>query len=129
MSRSHKHVANLRWRRIDGEKCKCGARYELGDTGWLVIHCGHPTANHPYYGESPDGEMIIAGRYAFDTLNDAQDAVEKRAGAAVVDEAAVWMIRNDPPKHRKQKFDNAFNTRQRTLIDGFDCLAGQKDLF
>jgi hypothetical protein len=47
---------------------------------YRVRHCGHPTALWPYYGETPDGRMILApsGR-GFPTLNDAQAAAEEEA--------------------------------------------------
>jgi hypothetical protein len=69
------------WRKIqDGNYGGCGAVWEH-HTGWKVIHCGHPTANYPYYGESPDGkEIMLAGGIgkgmAFCYLTDAQIACE-----------------------------------------------------
>jgi len=48
----------ITWRRIGG-RSSCGAEHEhLRDgkaTGWYVKHCGHPTANFPYYVETPGG--------------------------------------------------------------------------
>lgn len=45
---------------------QCGADYRLmldGKwTGWIVIHCGHPTAIRPYYVEGPRGEHFQAYR-------------------------------------------------------------------
>jgi hypothetical protein len=68
----------------------CGARWTHDDSGWVVHHCGHPTANWPYYGEDPTrpgGILIPSGFYpagtrwvkgwAFRTLELAQLAVER----------------------------------------------------
>jgi hypothetical protein len=58
-------------------------------SGWQVHHCGHPTANWPYYGlppgVSPRGvgrdQMLLTGGFglgiAFPTLVQAQQAVEE----------------------------------------------------
>lgn len=50
--------------------------------GYHVQHCGHPTANYPYTGHAPEGDVIVAsnGR-GFRLLHDAQLAVVKRAVA------------------------------------------------
>jgi hypothetical protein len=54
----------------------CGGIWQHS-SGWVVHHCGHPTAIWPYYGVSPEGRMLLApnGR-AFGLLLDAQEAVE-----------------------------------------------------
>ena len=56
---------------------KCGAHY-LHVSGWEVKHCGHPTANWPYYATAPTGEspVIADCGKAFMTVRDALDAVE-----------------------------------------------------
>jgi hypothetical protein len=36
----------------------CGSRH-LHSSGWQVIHCGHPTANFPYYVEDTTGKMHL----------------------------------------------------------------------
>jgi len=53
-----------------------GAYYQLLESDYWVIHCGHPTAHFPYYGQVPSGERIVApnGR-GFQTLFAAQAAV------------------------------------------------------
>lgn len=54
-------------------------------SGWCVRHCGHPTALWPYYGIPAGGgpmELSPSG-YAFSTLNEAQEAMEERAGQHV----------------------------------------------
>ena len=55
--------------------------WQLKGTEYLVMHCGHPTANYPWYGLRPDGSMITSGRngergYAFRYLDDAMVGVE-----------------------------------------------------
>ena len=62
---------------VSGRHGGCGARWGYSD-GWAVQHCGHPTANYPWYGEDPHGHMILHptnGR-AFRFLRDAMAAVE-----------------------------------------------------
>lgn len=52
-----------------------GKRYE-SPSGWAIEHCGHPTANWPYFLEGPTGELFISGSgYAFSTLKAAKSAV------------------------------------------------------
>lgn len=60
-------------------------------TGWRVYHCGHHTANFPYYALPPgvdprrcsQDQMLLHGGfglgYAFRLLKDCQDAVEREA--------------------------------------------------
>jgi hypothetical protein len=66
------------WKRTPG--CfggQNGASYHLVGTKYYVRHCGHPTANWPYYGLRPDGSMILApSGYAFQFLQDAKAATE-----------------------------------------------------
>jgi hypothetical protein len=48
--------------------------------GYHVEHCGHPTANRPYVGYTPDGSAILTpNRLGFRLLADAQLAVVARA--------------------------------------------------
>lgn len=56
----------------------CGAQYLHTPSGWVVRHCGHPTANFPYYIETPRGRHIYApnGR-GFQLLKDAKQRVEE----------------------------------------------------
>ena len=52
-------------------------------SGWLVRHCGHPTALWPYYGISPSGEMFLAPNgHGFRRLALAQKAVEMSVAGA-----------------------------------------------
>lgn len=66
------------WRRTDNNAHgKIGATYHH-PAGYLIQHCGHPTALWPYALYGPDGAMILApnGR-AWRTLFDAAFGVER----------------------------------------------------
>ncbi len=55
----------------------CGARWEYYRGGYSVLHCGHPTANYPWYGLTPEGAMILSHNgMAFSRLQPAMEAVE-----------------------------------------------------
>lgn len=57
-----------------------GARYVLEGTGYQVQHCGHPTANWPYYGITPDGRDIFTHNgKGFRLLEEAKAAIEALA--------------------------------------------------
>jgi hypothetical protein len=64
------------WERNDA-RGKIGARYTHKPSGWVVIHCSHPTANFPYYIQTDTGERILApnGR-GFRHVDEAKQAVE-----------------------------------------------------
>lgn len=51
-------------------------------SGWIVRHCGHPTAHFPYYAIAPNGRMLLTGGFglgiAFPKLVQAQEAVERQ---------------------------------------------------
>lgn len=69
------------WERLSAPGDKCGA-YWRHRSGWAVQHCGHPTANCPYYGIPPeDGRAILtaANGRGFRLLRDALHAVAARA--------------------------------------------------
>ncbi len=71
-----------------------GGVWEHEESGWQVIHCGHPTANFPYYGVSPDGkERMLSGGIelgmAFRYLSDAQEACENYSAEADADASPV----------------------------------------
>jgi hypothetical protein len=73
-------VIKANWTRLRGG---CGGLWRH-ESGWLVRHCGHPTALWPYYGVPPGGgDMLLApnGR-GFQKLVHAQDAVELKAAEA-----------------------------------------------
>lgn len=45
------------WKKISTNACEKGT-YELN--GWIIEHCGHPTANFPYMLYDPDGKPMVA---------------------------------------------------------------------
>jgi hypothetical protein len=46
-------------------------------SGWLVRHCGHPTAHWPWTAESPTGERACAAHgHGWRTLAEAHEHVE-----------------------------------------------------
>jgi hypothetical protein len=48
------------WERVLGSLGKIDTVHIHKPTGWTVRHCGHPTANFPYYIETPDGRRVLA---------------------------------------------------------------------
>lgn len=74
------------WTRA-GTEGKLGAIYLHDASGWVVRHCGHPTANWPYYAEHakllPKGAMLTSGGvglgYGFRRVLEAQLVVEHLA--------------------------------------------------
>lgn len=62
------------WRKVDD------VTWELVGTDYLVKHCGHPTANWPYYVLDPDGRTMIARNgHGFRLLADAKAAARREA--------------------------------------------------
>jgi hypothetical protein len=68
------------WTRLGDRSTKIGAVY-AHESGWSVRHCGHPTANWPYYAVDPSD--AADSRYAvthngkgFRTAQLAMEAVE-----------------------------------------------------
>jgi hypothetical protein len=66
------------WRR---EGDGLDARYYHIESDWVIVHGGHPTANFPYYGESPRHKKLLLGGglglgMAFKHLKVAQESVE-----------------------------------------------------
>jgi len=63
------------WERFGATDSTCAAAWRH-KSGYVVQHCGHPTANYPYYIIPPAGEMILAenGR-GFRLLADAKAEV------------------------------------------------------
>jgi hypothetical protein len=49
------------WERVPGSLGKIDTTYIHRPSGWTVHHCGHPTANFPYYISTPGSERIILG--------------------------------------------------------------------
>jgi hypothetical protein len=70
------------WERIAGALGKLNTVHIHTSSGWAVHHCGHPTANFPYYILTPDGERIVApnGR-GFQRLQLAKEHVEQATRA------------------------------------------------
>jgi hypothetical protein len=73
-----------------GSKTSKGQTWEH-TSGWKVVHCGHPTANWPYYLGAPadhelDGDTIVSfNGLGFRFLDVAQTVAELvHNGAAVV---------------------------------------------
>lgn len=72
--------------RPDGTASKLSVRY-THPAGWVVYHCGHPTANWPYGLIAPDGTHHCQGAvgphrnpqfgYAWRSLRDATDYVAR----------------------------------------------------
>ena len=50
-------------------------------SGWTVKHCGHPTANYPYYLISPEGDepIVAANGRGFRSLAAAKGAAKMLA--------------------------------------------------
>ncbi len=66
------------WERLStpGDKCRAHWRHR---SGWEIRHCGHPTANWPYYAIDPaypDRTTVTHNGKGFRTLRAAQAAVE-----------------------------------------------------
>lgn len=47
------------WERLSPPGNKCFATYRHEASGWLVRHCGHPTANYPYYATKPGDDRTV----------------------------------------------------------------------
>jgi hypothetical protein len=75
------------WTRLsDPKRSKCSQRWKH-DSGYEVTHCGHPTANWPWYVASPadPGLCLVADHgHAFRLLSEAMDAVEGLAAGRLV---------------------------------------------
>jgi hypothetical protein len=69
------------WRRVDDGTRKTSARYQH-PRGYLIEHCGHPTALWPYALYGPDGHLILApnGR-GWQKVIDAALEVDRRINA------------------------------------------------
>lgn len=72
-------TARTPWTRIDGGRSKTSAVYRHEPTGWLIRHCGHPTANWPYYlvdPAHPAAATMTHNGLGFRRVVDAQQAVD-----------------------------------------------------
>lgn len=84
MKHFRSHALPPAWTRSG--KGKCNMRY-THPSGWLVYHCGHPTANWPYAVVDPQGLLHTSGDtcelgYAFRRLDDAIAHVERHLAEA-----------------------------------------------
>ena len=52
-------TAELVWVRYAGSLGKLDTVHVHARSGWQIHHCGHPTANFPYYIWKPDGERLL----------------------------------------------------------------------
>jgi hypothetical protein len=78
--------------------------------------------NKPPY--SKDGKLQLCfrcGYYCRRTVNTCPNCTGHADGE--------FKLANDPAPHKPAQFDNDDPRRQRTLIDGLQCLPGQLDLF
>lgn len=74
------------WTKTREPRSGVAGEWRHNASGWLVKHCGHPTALWPYYGLRPGAdernrdELLLAGGFglglAFRTLAECMDAVE-----------------------------------------------------
>lgn len=66
------------WRRLSRPGDKCSALWLHEDSGWRVRHCGHPTANYPYYAVDPERPREPVGVHGrgFTSLLEACEGVE-----------------------------------------------------
>lgn len=61
----------------------CGKGTYKSDCGWIIQHCGHPTANYPYMLYTPDGRpQLAANGRAHQNLAAAKAAATAAAGGA-----------------------------------------------
>lgn len=123
-----------------GEKGR--RRYELlvdgAAVGWYVLHCGHPTANFPYYcSRHPLGHgsvIIREGRkYAFRLLEEAKQYAielwEKHQAPPERASTRQFTLENRQVKPKPRPLEAPPAGRQKVLFSGLDCLPGQLDLF
>jgi hypothetical protein len=77
------------WKRTPGVfGGTCGSQQALvldgRETGWLVAHCGHPTALWPWAIQDPSGRLVIAPAVlGFQYLADAKQAAVALATGTV----------------------------------------------
>lgn len=66
------------WKRLSPPGHKLRAEWLHEASGWLVKHCGHPTANWPYYARQPHDPALVVTHNgkAWRTLLEACEGVE-----------------------------------------------------
>lgn len=57
---THHDLKRAGWVRLSAPGDKLGACWHHPSSGWLIKHCGHPTANFPYEVFAPDGRRHLA---------------------------------------------------------------------
>ena len=92
------------WTRLsDPKKGKCEAHWQH-TSGWEIRHCGHPTANWPYYLQDPERQELCVMTHnglGFATLKCAMLAVEEIAAGraqATTDNCVGGVARVVPPE-------------------------------
>ncbi len=77
MTRRRGFKARPGWTRLSTPGRKIDAHWRHRESGWEIRHCGHPTANWPYYLVEPkSGTMVVTHNgLGFRTLEMAMDAV------------------------------------------------------
>lgn len=66
------------WTRLSNPRDKCATHWEHA-SGWTLRHCGHPTANWPYYAispEHPDDVVVTHNGLGFKTLAEGMRSIE-----------------------------------------------------
>ena len=67
------------WRRLSAPGDKCSTNWVHNASGWEIQHCGHPTANWPYYALDPSypgTATVTHNGLGFRTLRQAMEAIE-----------------------------------------------------
>lgn len=61
MSLAHKQASALGWARVDPRPWRKTTALWRHLSGWVLQHCGHPTANYPWALYDPTGRMHLVG--------------------------------------------------------------------
>ena len=86
------------WTRLSEPGRKCDARWLHEASGWVIRHCGHPTALWPYFAvdpEHPGCETMTHNGKGFRKLEDGFAAIEAvlRGELVATDNACVPGVR------------------------------------
>ena len=87
MSRNVAMHSRPGWTRLSQPGNKLSALWQHDASGWLVKHCGHPTANWPYHAvdpEHPDCCVVTHNGFGYQTLLKACEAVEAVLAGSMV---------------------------------------------
>jgi hypothetical protein len=81
MARRHAVHSRPGWTRLSAPGHKLSALWRHDASGWLVKHCGHPTANWPYYATDPadpeERTTVTHNGHGWRTLGDAFGQLEQ----------------------------------------------------